>query len=135
VLVTLLHHLLKLLLLAVGHNRLQLLVRVLHQRAALFAPLLGAQRTIVPHRPHLLVLILQNGQHLLLLVCRQIQRLRQMLQLPFRAVTAVMRSRRALGIGLRSCRGGVLSGRLCQQSGWDAKRETENRRSRAQEMK
>ncbi len=78
---TLLHGLLKLLLLRIGHQRFQLLMSLHHCIAHLGAALLGAQIRIVAERLHPFVLVLQDGQHLLLLIGGQVQHIRQMTQL------------------------------------------------------
>jgi hypothetical protein len=78
---TLLHGLLKLLLLSIGHDGFQLLVRIHHRGAHLLMAVLRAQRRIVLDCVHLLLLILQDRQHLLLLILGQVQHLGQVLQL------------------------------------------------------
>jgi hypothetical protein len=78
---TLLHGLLKLLLLSIGHDGFQLLVRIHHRGAHLLVALLLAQSRIVLNGVHLLLLILQYRQHLLLLILGQVQHLGQMTQL------------------------------------------------------
>ena len=85
VIATLLHGLLKLLLLRIGHQCFQLLMRIHHRRAHLLVALLRAQCSVVVDRVHLLLLVLQNGQHLLLLILSQVQHLCQVTQLTLRA--------------------------------------------------
>lgn len=96
----LLHGLLKLLLLRVGHQRFQLLMRVHHRRAHLLMTLLLAQCCIVLNRTHLLLLVLQDGQHLLLLIGRQLQHLCQALQLMLRRWRLMMMHGLCTRIGL-----------------------------------
>src|SRR6185437_111560 len=127
----LLHGLLKLLLLAVGHHSFQLLMRILHQRAHLLMTLLGGERSIVPHGFHLALLVLENRQDLLLLIRGQVQCFGQMLQSPLRAgrpVTA--HSHIALHVRLgRRCRGIRRRGVLRHHRCWNAQRESQNRDS------
>lgn len=87
---TLLHGLLKLLLLSIGHQRFQLLMSLHHCIAHLSAALLGAQIRIVAERLHPFVLVLQDGQHLLLLIGGQVQHLCQMTQLTLGAWRMMM---------------------------------------------
>ena len=96
----LLHGLLKLLLLRVGHQRFQLLMRVHHRRAHLLMALLWAQCSVVLNCIHLLVLVLQDGQHLLLLILGQVQHLCQALQLMLRRWRLMMMHGLCTRIGL-----------------------------------
>ena len=86
----LMHGLLELLLLSIRHQRFQLLVGLHHRIAHLSAALLGSQIRIVPERFHPLVLVLQDRQHLLLLIGAQIQHLCQVTQLTLRAWRMMM---------------------------------------------
>lgn len=133
VIAPLLHGLLKLLLLSISHQRFQLLMRLHHGRAHLLTALLRAQRSVVPDRIHPLVLVLHDGQHLLLLIGCQIQHLCQVPQLMLRGWRPTMTHGLRPRIGLLiHCVWWRRRGRvLCKHRRRDTESHSENCDSRA----
>ena len=106
-------HLFELLFLLIVQSRLKTRLRVLLNGLRLAVTVLARQRLILEQRLHLLLAIRQNRFDLRLLIGSQIERLRQMLQLPV--------SVHATPVSLLLAAGGSLVLRV--KSGARAKRE------------
>jgi len=103
--------LLELLLLSIGHQGFQLLMRIRHCRTHLLMAVLLAQRSVVVDRFHLLLLVLQDRQHLLLLIGGQVQHFRQMTQLTLRAWRMMMPHGLLAGLLVGGCLRGLCRSR------------------------
>jgi hypothetical protein len=131
---TLLHGLLKLLLLTIGHDGFQLLVRIHHRGAHLLTAFLLTQSRVAVDGVHLLLLVLQDGQHFLLLIRSQVQHLGQTMQLVLGAWRLTMLHGLFARGGLlvsRSLRGRSRGSILRKHRRRNTKSHSENSNSRA----